>query len=72
MALSSPEQEKALSDLWQHDTYFNRSKKRIKEKRKMLVSSLGIPCHCEEFVPAHPFKVDLENHSGQPLHTWNL
>ncbi len=38
----------------------------------MSASSSGILCHCEEFVPARPFKVDLENHSRQPLHAWNL
>lgn len=68
VALSSPRHEKALRDLWQHDAYFNKSKKRIKEKGKLLASLLGIPCHCEESVPAHTFKVDPENHLRQPLH----
>lgn len=72
MALSSPGQEKALRVLWQHDVYFNRSKKRGGKKGKMSTSLLVIPCHCEEFVPVYPFKVDLENQSRQPLHAWNL
>lgn len=38
----------------------------------MSACTLGIPRHCEESVPARPFKVDLENHSRQPLHAWNL
>lgn len=73
MPLSSPGQEKALRDLWQHDAYFNRSKKdEKKKKRKMSSSLLGLPCHCEEFVPVRPFKVDLENHLRQLFHAWNL